>query len=105
LGNKWVKDDFQISFTAHNDDVFLLHGMVSTARMYGFPVELSPDPDQFLNEGDEIKFGNSSLNVIHTPGHSPGSVSLYSEDGKFLIGGDVFVPGKHWKNRSSRWKL
>ena len=93
LGNKWVKDVFQIPFTAHHEDVFLLKGMVSTARMYGFPVELSPEPDQFLNEGDEIKFGNSLLKVIHTPGHSPGSVSLYSEEGKFLIGGDVLFQG------------
>ena len=93
FGNRWVKETFQIPFYAHCDDVFLLHGMAATARMYGFPVELSPDPDHFLNEGDEIKFGHASLKVLYTPGHSPGSVSLYSETENFVIGGDVLFQG------------
>ena len=38
--------------------------------MYGIPAEQSPMPVSFINEGDVIKFGNSSLNTLHTPGHS-----------------------------------
>jgi glyoxylase-like metal-dependent hydrolase (beta-lactamase superfamily II) len=93
FGNKWVKETFQIPYYAHTDDLFLLHGMMTTARLYGFQIDLSPDPDHSLTEGEEVKFGNSSLKVLHTPGHSPGSVSLYSESNGFVIGGDVLFNG------------
>src|SRR5262249_11726449 len=42
FGNKWVKETFQIPFYAHRDDLFLLHGMLATANLYGFPVDVSP---------------------------------------------------------------
>lgn len=45
-----------------------------------------------MNDGDEIKIGNSSLRVLHTPGHSPGSVSLLG-DGFLLSGDTLFMEG------------
>ena len=51
-----------------------------------------PDPDSFLREGDEIRFGESRLQVLHTPGHSPGSVSLKGE-GLLLSGDTLFCGG------------
>lgn len=46
------------------------------------------EPDILLQEGD-IKIGDLDLKVIHTPGHSPGSFSLYWPDRKVLLTGDV----------------
>ena len=46
-----------------------------------------------LEEGDEISFGGKALKVIHTPGHSPGSISLYGEDDGVLFCGDVLFNG------------
>ncbi len=53
----------------------------------------SPEPDRLLNEGDEVKFGKESLKVIETPGHTVGSVCLYSEDAKLLFTGDTLFAG------------
>lgn len=46
-------------------------------------------PDRFLTENDEIKMGNYLFAVIHTPGHSPGGICLYSPQAKVLISGDT----------------
>ena len=53
----------------------------------------SPEPELFIDEGDTVAFGNSSLDVIYTPGHSPGSVSLVNRQQKFVIAGDVLFYG------------
>lgn len=50
-------------------------------------------PDHFLNEGDTIEVGHLSLEVIHSPGHSPGSVCFYSREKSFLISGDTLFQG------------
>jgi hydroxyacylglutathione hydrolase len=91
FGNKWVKEEFDIPFHAHHDDLFMLNAAVATAKMYGLSVDHSPQPDQFLSEKDVIRFGNSKLSVLFTPGHSPGSISFFyeSDKEKFILSGDV----------------
>ncbi|MDH4318087.1 MAG: MBL fold metallo-hydrolase [Desulfobulbaceae bacterium] len=58
--------------------------------MLGLPH--SPPPDQLVNEGDAISFGEVTLRVIHTPGHTPGGMCLYSEPHCFT-GDTLFVNG------------
>ncbi len=53
----------------------------------------SPEPDRLLNEGDTVGFGKESLKVIETPGHTIGSICLYSEDAKLLFTGDTLFAG------------
>ena len=89
LGNKWVKDTYGISLSIHQKDLVVLHSAETISKMYGIYIEPSPEPDQFLEEGDKVSFGNSSLDIFFTPGHSPGSISFYSEKDRFVIGGDV----------------
>ncbi len=50
------------------------------------------EADRLLNEGDEINLGKLRLRVIHTPGHTPGSVCLYDEDEKIMFTGDTVFP-------------
>jgi glyoxylase-like metal-dependent hydrolase (beta-lactamase superfamily II) len=57
--------------------------------MFGFNYDQPLDPKKFVKEGDIIKFGNSSLKVIYTPGHTDGSISLWSKKEKFIIVGDI----------------
>ena len=52
---------------------------------------LSPPPEIQLNDGDMISFGNIKLTVLHTPGHTPGSLCF--QTGKYLISGDTIFPG------------
>jgi hydroxyacylglutathione hydrolase len=46
-------------------------------------------PFHYINEGDKIKMGDDELLVLNTPGHSPGSISFYSEANRFIVSGDV----------------
>lgn len=57
-------------------------------------VVLTPiKPDHYLEEGKDIPLGNSKVQVIHTPGHSPGSVCFYVADGGLLFSGDTLFKG------------
>lgn len=60
----------------------------SMAMQMGFTP--SPSADVFLEDGDTIRFGNSKLTVLHTPGHSPGGICLYVENNLFT-GDTLFV--------------
>ena len=57
-----------------------------------------PPPEIQLNDGDIISFGNIKLEVLHTPGHTPGSLCF--KTGKYLISGDTIFPGGPGKTRS-----
>jgi len=52
-------------------------------------MEASPPPITHLKEGNTIAFGNSLLEMIHAPGHSPGSICFHHKESHTLIGGDV----------------
>jgi glyoxylase-like metal-dependent hydrolase (beta-lactamase superfamily II) len=52
---------------------------------------LSPPPEIQLNDGDIVSFGNIKLEVLHTPGHTPGSLCF--KTGKYLLSGDTIFPG------------
>jgi glyoxylase-like metal-dependent hydrolase (beta-lactamase superfamily II) len=53
------------------------------------PPKPSPPPDRLLKDGDTIVVGKMSFKVLHTPGHTPGSISLFSSKNKLLIAGDA----------------
>ncbi|RUM91182.1 MAG: MBL fold metallo-hydrolase [Thermovibrio sp.] len=55
--------------------------------------EYSPTPDITVNEGDVLSLGNSELRILHTPGHSPGSIVLYSPTNRVAFVGDLIFKG------------
>jgi hydroxyacylglutathione hydrolase len=61
----------------HRDDLPLYQGMDVQAAFLGIPTPEVTDVDQLLKEGDVLNWGSFEANVIHTPGHTPGSVCLY----------------------------
>jgi hydroxyacylglutathione hydrolase len=76
------------------------------AMLFGFPTIPSPKPDRMLRDGDQIELGALTLQVLHTPGHSPGSISLYSASQGAIFCGDVLfrrgvgrydLPGGSWR--------
>jgi hydroxyacylglutathione hydrolase len=93
LGCKFLKEKYNIPFYTHEKEIIL----VEKAREYGvfFNIEIEdpPKPDKFLKDGDAFLFGNSVLFISHVPGHSPGSICLYSEIDKFILTGDVLFEG------------
>lgn len=88
-GNDAIYSKYQLLPEVHKDDLFLIQAHEITAQMYGIPCIPSPLPQKFIEEGDVVKFGNSELYCIHTPGHSPGSITYYAPQENFAIVGDV----------------
>lgn len=77
----------------HKDDNFWLQGLEGQSQMFGFPLTEAFEPDQWLNEGDTVTFGKESMDVLHTPGHTPGHVVFYSASAKLAFVGDVLFNG------------
>jgi hydroxyacylglutathione hydrolase len=94
FGNKFLFDTYGIAPEACIEDEFLLENVVAQARSYGFPVTEEAQPlGAYIIENQEIKFGYSSFKAIHAPGHSPGSMVLYSEKDGVMFAGDVLFQG------------
>jgi hydroxyacylglutathione hydrolase len=93
VGNKFVFEKYGLLPIINRKDLPALHALETVAKVYGLNAEASPEPSGFLDEGDVVKFGSSSMDVLFTPGHSPGSICFVSHDQKFIIGGDVLFYG------------
>jgi len=96
FGNRYVAETYHLPLEIHEGEIPVLESVAMVAQMYGIPnVQQSPDPDpkKFIKDGDIIKFGNTELEVLFTPGHSPASISFYCKKGAFVIGGDVLFQG------------
>lgn len=76
----------------HQADDFLLQRLAEQGQAYGIPAR-PVTPDRWLNEGDTVTIGDLTLDVLHCPGHSPGSVVLVSTAERFAIVGDVIFQG------------
>lgn len=101
--NKDVKERFNIPLYIHASDEAMLENVQQSELSFFLDAKDSPFPDKYLEEGETIKIGKSSLKVIHTPGHSPGSVSFLGDG--FLLSGDTLfyrgvgrtdLPGGSW---------
>ena len=93
LGNKFICDTFGLLPQFHKGELPVLTAVPSYAPQMGIRYELSPMPETFLEESGTISFGNSTLELIFAPGHSPAHLCFYSKADQFLIGGDVLFYG------------
>jgi len=90
LGVDSLRTKLSIPFLIHHDDLDMLESMQSRVRQFmGFEVPPPPKVDGYLKDGESLKLGDESIRVLHTPGHSPGSISL-SGDGYVLTGDALF---------------
>lgn len=93
FGNSFVAKKYNIGLEINREDLQVLHSLPQVSHLYGLNAEESVEPANFLNEGDIVKFGSSSLEILFCPGHSPGSICFVSKEDKFIIGGDVLFYG------------
>jgi glyoxylase-like metal-dependent hydrolase (beta-lactamase superfamily II) len=78
----------------HEADQFLLDHVVEAGRSFGLSSGLrNVTPDRWLNDGDEVRVGDIVLEVLHCPGHSPGSVVFFCRAQRFAFVGDVLFNG------------
>ena len=88
--NKAIKDATGAELLLHEDDAAVLATVSNQSRSFGMNPVSSPVPDRLLKHGDVITAGGISLKVLHTPGHTPGSISLL-EDGMVFTGDSLFA--------------
>ena len=89
-GNADVKAATHASICIHKDDAGRLGTMTNSAMARVFGGRGSPKADMRLEGGDCIALGNTNLNVIHTPGHTPGGICLH-HDGHLFTGDTLFA--------------
>ena len=91
FGDNYVRSKYGVKVAAHPDDAFLGKTLTEQAARFGIPASMVSDVeiDVPLKDGDTISVGQYNLHVLHVPGHSPGSIALYSPEGNFLISGDA----------------
>lgn len=77
----------------HKDDNFWIQGLAMQAQMFGFPAPEVFTPNRWLEDGDTVTVGNETLEVLHTPGHTPGHVVFFHRESKLAQVGDVLFNG------------
>jgi len=75
------------------EDRFWIAGMPQQSRMFGFPDVEAFEPDRWLHDGERVTVGEETLQVIHTPGHTPGHVVYFHPAARLAIVGDVLFAG------------
>lgn len=89
LGNAYIKRKFQIPLWIHRNEIPVLKSVSAYAPSYGFPGYEESEADEFIDEKDTLKFGNTSLEIRFVPGHAPGHLVFYHQPSKTCIGGDT----------------
>ncbi len=89
--NAYLKRATGAELLIHRADEPLILGQSRNAAFWGIEVEDSPPADRYIDEGDLIVIGDITLQVIHTPGHTPGGVSLFTD--RMVFVGDTLFQG------------
>lgn len=93
LGNRFVAEKYGLGLEMHRNDLPVLEAVPTYARSFGFDTGEMVTPSVFLDEGDIVEIGNLKLNVLHVPGHSPGSICFYHHGTEQIISGDALFHG------------
>jgi hydroxyacylglutathione hydrolase len=89
FGNKFIAETYGLVLQINEKEKPLLEYAPASGLMWNLPFDNYNGELQFLKEGDKIVLGPDELEVLFTPGHSPGSICFYCRSQNFVIGGDV----------------
>lgn len=95
FGDNYVRDKYGVKVAANTLDAPLAQNLARQAATFGMILDRDEnvEVDVPLSEGDTISVGNYKFEVLHVPGHSPGSIVLYCAEGAVAIVGDVLFKG------------
>lgn len=88
-GNYYLESSFRIPILMSFADNFLVDNALELAEKFGYTLEQPPRPDKDIKDHDIIRFGDTKIQVISCPGHSPGGVAFYVPEDGFIITGDT----------------
>jgi hydroxyacylglutathione hydrolase len=101
FGNAYVKSTYDCEYWAPEKDEFLIGNMSEQAKMFGIQIKPSPNPDKFIKDETVLTLGEIQPKFLFTPGHTPGEYSIYFEEDKICITGDVLF--KEGIGRTDLW--
>lgn len=93
FGNRFVAKTFDLKLHMHPKEKQMFDLAPTSGQMWQLPFDNYDGEIEYFEEGDVIKLGDEELQILFTPGHSPGHVVFYSRKHKFVIGGDVLFEG------------
>ena len=93
FGNRFIHKKFGLELHIHPLEEKVLAFGPTSSQMWQLAFDNYDGPLHFLEEGKTVNMGQDQLSVLFTPGHSPGSISFYSEADGFVISGDVLFQG------------
>ncbi len=93
FGNKYAAETWNLEPHFHALEQRLFELAPSSGLMWNLPFDSWTGPCRHIQAGTDLILGEDHLQVLFTPGHSPGSLSFYSSEGGFVISGDVLFRG------------
>ncbi len=93
LGNRFVSEKYGLKLEMHENDLPVLNAVPNYARHYGFETGEMIQPSIFLRDGDAVSVGKLNFEILHVPGHSPGSICFYHKESAQIISGDALFYG------------
>lgn len=93
LGVRYIQKKYRLPLRAHENESGLLNNAPLMGEVYGLKVEPIAKIDEKVSDEDLIPLNGLALRAISVPGHSPGSLSFYSQEGGFVITGDALFHG------------
>ena len=105
FGNKFISEEYGLALKTHPLEKRVLEMAPASGLMFNLPFDNYQGEVIYLEEGDKFFLGEDELEVIHAPGHSPGSICFYCAKQHFIIGGDVLFQNSigrqsHYRSRS-----
>lgn len=88
FGAAYIRRTFGVDVYMHPLEKPILADFETRCKMWGIPGAEPVEAQHFFEEGDTFSFGNTTLEIIHVPGHAPGHVAFIYPEGNFVIGGD-----------------
>jgi hydroxyacylglutathione hydrolase len=89
LGNNFISKTYNLKPQVHADGMFFLESATEYGRTFGFEIGKPVLPEEYLTDGQIIRFGDQRMIVLEAPGHAAGSVCFYHPEEKLVIVGDV----------------
>ena len=93
FGVNWINKTYGLTPEIHFDDQIVYESAVVVAKQYGLNMNQLVPSNISLIHNQVFKFGGSEFRIIHTPGHSPGSVCFRNDNEGYVISGDVLFQG------------
>jgi glyoxylase-like metal-dependent hydrolase (beta-lactamase superfamily II) len=93
FGNRFVAQRYSLKLHIHPLEKPVLDYGPASGQLWQLPFDNYEGDLVYLEEGGIVNLGEDEMEVLFTPGHSPGSISFYSAQNKFIIAGDVLFSG------------